>query len=205
MILAQDFEWSPLRAITLTQPWASLVAKKKKGIETRLWSTSYRGLVAIHAAKTWDAAARALVPQEPFKSALEGLTIETMPLGAIVGVARLTACRLMVEGQAPSHELLGVIDIEAVPEPEKTFGAFAPGRYGFTLEDARELALPVPCKGALSIWAATGAVAERVRAVLEDFEERAGILEHDAGLSRGEAERLARLFMAGPVPAGVSR
>lgn len=38
------------RALTLHQPWASLVALGVKRLETRSWSTSYRGRLLIHAA-----------------------------------------------------------------------------------------------------------------------------------------------------------
>lgn len=40
-----------MKALTLWQPWATLVALGVKTIETRSWSTSYRGPLAIHAAK----------------------------------------------------------------------------------------------------------------------------------------------------------
>lgn len=40
------------RALSLWQPWASLIAVGAKAVETRGWSTPYRGLLAIHAAKT---------------------------------------------------------------------------------------------------------------------------------------------------------
>lgn len=39
-----------MKALTLWQPWASLVALGAKRIETRSWSTTYRGPLAIHAA-----------------------------------------------------------------------------------------------------------------------------------------------------------
>lgn len=39
-----------MRALTLWQPWASLIALGAKTIETRSWSTKYRGPIAIHAA-----------------------------------------------------------------------------------------------------------------------------------------------------------
>lgn len=39
-----------MKALTLWQPWATLVALGVKTIETRSWSTSYRGPLAIHAA-----------------------------------------------------------------------------------------------------------------------------------------------------------
>lgn len=40
-----------MKALTLWQPWASLIALGVKTIETRGWSTNYRGPLAIHAAK----------------------------------------------------------------------------------------------------------------------------------------------------------
>lgn len=40
-----------LKALSLWQPWASLVAEGVKTIETRHWSTRYRGPLAIHATK----------------------------------------------------------------------------------------------------------------------------------------------------------
>ena len=39
-----------MKALTLHQPWASLIAIGAKKIETRSWATSYRGPLAIHAA-----------------------------------------------------------------------------------------------------------------------------------------------------------
>lgn len=40
-----------MRALTLHQPWASLIAVGAKSIETRSWRTNYRGPLAIHAGK----------------------------------------------------------------------------------------------------------------------------------------------------------
>lgn len=42
-----------MKALTLTQPYATLVAIGEKRLETRSWRTSYRGPLAIHAAKGW--------------------------------------------------------------------------------------------------------------------------------------------------------
>lgn len=39
-----------MKALTLWQPWATLVAMEVKKIETRCWSTKYRGEIAIHSA-----------------------------------------------------------------------------------------------------------------------------------------------------------
>lgn len=38
-----------MKALTLHQPWASLIALGVKTVETRSWSTRYRGPLAIHA------------------------------------------------------------------------------------------------------------------------------------------------------------
>lgn len=35
-----------MKALTLTQPWATLVAIQAKRIETRSWGTDYRGWIA---------------------------------------------------------------------------------------------------------------------------------------------------------------
>ena len=40
-----------MKALTVRQPWASLIAAGVKTIETRSWSTKYRGPLAIHAGK----------------------------------------------------------------------------------------------------------------------------------------------------------
>lgn len=41
-----------MKALTLHQPWASLVALGVKTIETRSWSTKYRGQLVIHAGRS---------------------------------------------------------------------------------------------------------------------------------------------------------
>lgn len=80
-----------MKALTLHQPWASLVAEGVKTIETRSWSTKYRGQLAIHAGKTkanvmetgpeiW---APFIDPDRP------GRLVHPMNFGAVVAVAQL--------------------------------------------------------------------------------------------------------------------
>ena len=38
-----------MKAITIKQPWASLIVEGIKDIENRTWKTSFRGRVLIHA------------------------------------------------------------------------------------------------------------------------------------------------------------
>ncbi len=122
-----------MRALSLWQPWASAVALGLKRIETRHWPTHVRGLIAIHAAKRWtadeqdDAAHFADVYDERLRQP---------PLGAIVATAQLTACW-------PSATLS-----ERISDQERAFGNYAPGRFGFVLEDIRPLETPLPWRGA---------------------------------------------------------
>lgn len=41
-----------MKAITILQPWAALIACGAKKIETRSWYTDHRGQIAIHAGKS---------------------------------------------------------------------------------------------------------------------------------------------------------
>jgi len=40
-----------MKAISLLQPWATLVVTGVKTIETRSWGTKYRGPILIHASQ----------------------------------------------------------------------------------------------------------------------------------------------------------
>lgn len=62
-----------MKALTLYEPWASLVALGAKKIETRSWPTKYRGPLAIRAAKSYEAWHMNLSWEEPFYSALKPL------------------------------------------------------------------------------------------------------------------------------------
>ena len=56
-----------MRALTLTQPWAEAVASGLKVWETRSWQTSYRGPIAIHAAKGFPKEAREFASAAPLR------------------------------------------------------------------------------------------------------------------------------------------
>jgi hypothetical protein len=43
-----------MKAISIKQPWAELIARGEKSIETRTWETSYRGDLLICASKIPD-------------------------------------------------------------------------------------------------------------------------------------------------------
>lgn len=134
-----------MKALTLMQPWASLVVCGAKKIETRSWQTFYRGWLAIHAARGFPSAARELCLQSPFWSALEERGTQ-LPRGCVIAVARLVDCRPTGLEMAPAPW------IEGLSEDELDFGDFSAGRYGWFLEDVRPFPGPIRAKGALGLW-----------------------------------------------------
>ncbi len=133
-----------MKALSLTQPWATLIGIKH--IETRPWSTNYRGELAIHASKTFPRWAIELAIQEPFRSALLSLGIRKLselPLGAVISVTDLYRCR-------PTERLLE--DPVLMSVQEEAFGDYSPGRFGLLLRHEVRLPEPIHCKGALGLW-----------------------------------------------------
>ena len=68
-----------MKLISLWEPWATLLATGQKRIETRSWSTDYRGPVAIHAFKAGltNADMFSLIHQPHFKDVLNAKTVIT--------------------------------------------------------------------------------------------------------------------------------
>lgn len=159
-----------MKALTLTQPWATLVAIGEKQIETRSWNTRYRGPLAIHAAKNFPASAKDICLKEPFFSVLRreelagvgtgnGWISVDFPLGAIVATCELVHVKKIdelthfssccaVAWQSRSWQL---------DAQERAFGDYSIGRYMWLLKNVVMLPEPIPAKGALSFWEWGGA------------------------------------------------
>lgn len=89
-----------MKCVSLWQPRASLVEHGHKRIETRGWSTDYRGPLAIHAAKTWNRELEEVCGTPFFFEALseiaggpigvrDRMPRRVIPFGAIVATCRL--------------------------------------------------------------------------------------------------------------------
>jgi hypothetical protein len=146
-----------MKAISLWQPWASAIAIGSKRIETRGWATSYRGPLAIHAAKRcvkselhnysydghWHAA------MFPLKKGhdLERPLWEFIPFGAIIAICYLSDCRRAES--FPDAELDAPRKREGMSDTwtERMMGHFWPGRWGWVLDHIRSLKAPLPYKG----------------------------------------------------------
>lgn len=129
-----------MKALSLWQPWATLIAVGHKKVETRSWPTRYRGPIAIHAAK------RKLTDDE--HELLHELAYEfninlpaQLQLGAIVAIASLWDCY-----QMSRH------DCEIQTELEEHVGGWEPGRYAWCLHNVTALREPIPARGAQGLW-----------------------------------------------------
>ncbi len=153
-----------MKGLTLTQPWATLVAIGAKRIETRSWATSYRGLLAIHAAKGFPGDAQWLCLTEPFNTVLTAAGFpeaeSQIPRGAIVAMAQLADC---VRISFPEEEACRAIARQyAAGQHEKAFGDFTWGRYMWLLRDVEPLREPVPCRGYQGLWPIEGELLRQV-------------------------------------------
>jgi len=138
-------------ALTMTDPWGTLVAKHWKRRETRCWQTSYRGPIAIHIARGFPAWAREMCLGEPFTSALlaagydiGGLSVQAcktfnLPLGCVIALAVLVDIEVITPDNTP-------------PEPERAFGNYTPGRYMWVFDQVQELSKALSASGALRLW-----------------------------------------------------
>jgi hypothetical protein len=127
-----------MKAITLTQPWATLVAIGAKRVETRSWYTSYRGPLAIHASKAFPGWAKDFARQPPV-SVLLGRDYE-YPRGVVIATCILRNC-------LPTGILRPTLTAQ-----ELAFGDYSAGRYGYLLEEIMPISRPVAAVGKLGLW-----------------------------------------------------
>lgn len=157
-----------MRALSLWQPWATAIVIDAKRVETRGWSTNYRGPLLIHASKRWNQAEMIEHASSwTWCAALSCLgmrigsgrmkLLEILPLGAIVGVADLIDCR--------TTESFALDDLDARRTwktgekvdsldtwTEEMMGNFGPGRFGWVLRNPRRFAQPIPYRGAQGLF-----------------------------------------------------
>lgn len=118
-----------MKALTITQPWASLIVDGRKHWETRSWHPTLPSgpfLLAIHAAKGWTASDR------EFAGLLYGDDALTLPRGSVVAIATVT---VVVRTEAIQARL----DVS-----ELALGDYTDGRYAWRLDRVQVMPQPVP-------------------------------------------------------------
>lgn len=120
-----------MKAVSIKQPWANMIADGEKTIETRTWKTSYRGPLLIVSSKKPDLT---MLPQTSNRKLNALVMAEHGPYGYAVAVARLTGCRPM--------------------QPDDTVATACccyPGAIAWLLKDTRRIK-PFPVKGSLGLY-----------------------------------------------------
>ena len=112
-----------MKALTICQPYAELIARGLKPIENRTWPTSYRGPLAIHAGKS--------------REWMDDGDLEAYPsmvFGAVVAIVELVDCRRVED--LPVH---------------LRHHQHANGPWCWVLANVRRIE-PVPARGAQGLW-----------------------------------------------------
>lgn len=128
-------------ALSIRQPWASLILKAGKDIENRDWPTKVRGRILVHAAKGMTRAehedaihfavaairARPMEGAKPTTLRERGFSHEDLARGGIIGSVEIVDC------------------VQASDSP------WFVGRYGFVLRDPQPLPF-TPWRGQLGFF-----------------------------------------------------
>lgn len=131
-----------LKALSIRQPWATAIACGLKTTETRSWRSNYYGQIAICASATQSG------DDEESHDWYQGMidhyrnlmpsSYYSLPFGVCVAVAQIAAYK-------PSKTFLtGSVDFD--------LGNFEAGRWGWVLENVRQVPVPVPVKGQLGLF-----------------------------------------------------
>lgn len=141
-----------MKALSIQQPFAWLIVNGLKDIENRKWTTGYRGLILIHAGKTWDES----IPRGRTGTLLsyyERGELKTIPIphahieqegmGGIVGYATLQ--KVVTNHTSP----------------------WFVGRYGFVLTQRHPLPF-MPLRGMLGLFDVPPEIEAAVNAIIDE-------------------------------------
>lgn len=128
-----------VKAITLYQPYASLIIAGKKRFETRTWGSDYEGLLVIHAGKMLEVDSGNRVFMYHLLASLPDY--RKLPLGAALGVVWKGKC------------FKGRSVIPYIDEREKCFGGFeGEDRVAWELFYPTAFDAPIPMRGDRGLW-----------------------------------------------------
>lgn len=128
-----------MKALTVRQPWAMLIALGIKQFETRSWATSHRGPLAIHSSARCSRKLLEELARDPqYNQVLSHFP--ALPLGCVIATVDLVDCIRITEGSA----------VAVLPQ-ERAFGDYTPGRFAWKLVNVAKLP-PFKAKGHLGLW-----------------------------------------------------
>ena len=129
-----------MKALTVLEPWATLIVEGKKIIETRNWDTDYRGKILIHSSKT-------IMRNEDYVQHLLQFVDKNhlnFNRGCIIGEVDL------VDIKPVSLEFLNLVKntnyIDYITSEWTTC------KYVWILDNPKFYDKPIPAKGSLGLW-----------------------------------------------------
>lgn len=122
-----------MKAVTIKEPWATLIIEGYKKYEFRSWKINYRGKILIHAGLTLE------------KDMEERFTEYNLnyKCGYIIGEAKLVDCILVDEKFNEKLKKVNSLVYAKSNHVEK---------YAWKLENIKKYDKPIPCKGKLGLW-----------------------------------------------------
>lgn len=160
-----------MKAITVWEPWASLLVGGFKSCETRGWESKHRGPLLIHAGKKWAPELAEIARREPFASALREMGIsvgangrlEGAPLGHIIGMvdvvhvfpteaARTAEINHACLGHPGGPTLFEAEERLFITRTERAFGDFSPGRFAMYCVNSVRFEKPIPLSGGMNLF-----------------------------------------------------
>lgn len=122
-----------MKALTISQPFASLIADGHKWIENRTWQTHYRGPLAIHAGSGTQYLTRRELTEYP---------------QGILATCELVACFRLADVPRLGDKLAGVgFTIDQILTHEH-----AEGPWCWLLRNVTKLPSPIACRGERGLW-----------------------------------------------------
>lgn len=122
-----------MKALTVKEPWASLIINGYKKYEFRSWKTNYRGKLLIHAGLSLD---------RTVTDKFSDYNLE-YGQGEIIGEATLADCILVDEK----------LNMELKEKDSLVYGhSDHTGIYAWKLDNVIKYDKPIKCKGKLGLW-----------------------------------------------------
>jgi hypothetical protein len=136
-----------VKAISISQPYASLILAGHKRFETRSWAPSPLLIgerIAIASTKSMQVEREDLAPDSAFRLVCERLgmpPILELPRGVMLGTVRIVEVLVMTQDM-----------IQSMPVIERTLGWWWEGMIAWRLEDPEPFPEPLPVRGRQGIY-----------------------------------------------------
>lgn len=134
-------------ALTVQQPFASLIVIGKKQYETRCWPTDFRGRLIIHAGKGVTP-----IGAQAFNTNKKNLPFP-LPKGMIIGAVDVVDC---VQANKPTD----------LTDLEKKLGYFTQSYFAWKLANPVRFETPIEIPGKMGLWNLPPNITEKLCSII---------------------------------------